>query len=123
VRASASDSLACGAVAEVGCSHQPVIVDKRLANDMLACRWINTVLSNVEKQSQMEIHCSAVCQTCRLMTERALHADCQCRARPEGLVRKAELAAVSRRFKGNPFFYPVATRNIPCYYIISSFIK
>jgi hypothetical protein len=41
-----SDGLACfRAVAEVGCIHQPVIVDGRHPKDLPDFRWLNTVMS------------------------------------------------------------------------------
>jgi len=41
-----SDGLACfRAAAEVGCIHQPVIVDGRHPKDLPDSRWLNTVIS------------------------------------------------------------------------------
>jgi len=41
-----SDGRACFlAVAEVGCIHQPVIVDGRHPKDLPDFRWLNTVMS------------------------------------------------------------------------------
>jgi hypothetical protein len=47
-----SDGLACcHAVAEVGCFHQPVVVNGRHPKDLPDCRWINTVISNLKPAS------------------------------------------------------------------------
>ena len=44
-----SDGLACFcAVAEVGCIHQPVIVNGRHPKDLPVFHWINTVISNLK---------------------------------------------------------------------------
>ena len=44
-----SDGLACfRAVAEVGCLHQPVVVNGRHPKDLPDFRWINTVISNLK---------------------------------------------------------------------------
>jgi len=44
-----SDGLACfRAVAEVGCIHQPVIVNGRHPKDLPDFRWLNTVISNLK---------------------------------------------------------------------------
>ena len=41
-----SDGLACfRAVAEVGCLHQPVVVNGRHPKDLPDSRWINTVIA------------------------------------------------------------------------------
>jgi hypothetical protein len=106
-----SDGLACfRAVAEVGCSHQPVIVNGRHPNEMPEFRWINTVLSNVKTSFSGKFHTLRFDKYAdrylgafsyrfnrrfdlAAMTKRVLHAVCQCTARPERLLRKAELAA------------------------------
>jgi transposase-like protein len=106
-----SDGLACfRAVAEVGCTHQPVIVNGRHPNEMPEFRWINTVLSNVKTSFSGTFHALRFDKYAdrylgafsyrfnrrfdlAAMTERVLHAACQSTARPERLLRHAELAA------------------------------
>ncbi len=52
-----SDGLACfRAVAEVGCIHQPVIVDGRHPKDLPDFRWINTVISNLKTSFSGTFH-------------------------------------------------------------------
>ena len=52
-----SDGLACfRAVAELGCLHQPVIVDGRHAKDLPDSRWINTVISNLKTSFSGTFH-------------------------------------------------------------------
>jgi hypothetical protein len=106
-----SDGLACfRAVAEVGCSHQPVIVNGRHPNVMTEFRWINTVLSNLKTSFSGTFHALRFDKYAdrylgafsyrfnrgfdlAAMTERVLHAVCQITARPERLLRRAELTA------------------------------
>ncbi|MFT5340196.1 MAG: transposase-like protein [Cyanobium sp.] len=106
-----SDGLACfRAVAEVGCSHQPVIVNGRHPNEMTEFRWINTVLSNLKTSFSGTFHALRFDKYAdrylgafsyrfnrrfdlAAMTERVLHAVCQITARPERLLRRAEVAA------------------------------
>lgn len=100
-----SDGLACfRAVAEVGCSHQPVIVNGRHPNEMTEFRWINTVLSNLKTSFSGTFHALRFDKYAdrylgafsyrfnrrfdlAAMTERVLHAVCQITARPERLLR------------------------------------
>jgi hypothetical protein len=52
-----SDGLACfRAVAEVGCIHQPVIVNGRHPKDLPDFRWINTVISNLKTSFSGTFH-------------------------------------------------------------------
>lgn len=52
-----SDGLACfRAVAEVGCFHQPAIVNWWHPNEMPKFRWINTVLSNLKTSFSGTFH-------------------------------------------------------------------
>jgi hypothetical protein len=106
-----SDGLACfRAVAEVGCSHQPVIVNGRHPNEMTEFRWINTVLGNLKTSFSGTFHALRFDKYAdrylgafsyrfnrrfdlAAMTERVLHAVCQITARPERLLRRAELTA------------------------------
>jgi hypothetical protein len=105
-----SDGLACfRAVAEVGCFHQPVIVNGRHPNEMPEFRWINTVLSNLKTSFSGTFHALRFDKyadhyfgafsfrfnqrfNLAAMTERVLHVVCKCTARPERVLRCAELA-------------------------------
>ncbi len=104
-----SDGLACfRAVAEVGCIHQPVIVNGRHPKDLPDFRWINTVISNLKTSFSGTFHAlnfdkyadrylGAFCYrfnrrfNLEEMTGRILRATCNCTARPERLLRAAEL--------------------------------
>jgi len=105
-----SDGLACfRAVAEVGCIHQPVIVNGRFPKDLPDFRWINTVISNLKTSFSGTFHAlrfekyanrylGAFCYRFNRrfhleeMTGRILWATCNCNARPERILRSAELA-------------------------------
>jgi transposase-like protein len=105
-----SDGLACfRAVAEVGCTHQPVIVNGRHPKDLPDFRWINTVISNLKTsfsgtfhslrfEKYAERYLGAFCYRFNRrfhleeMTGRILRATCNCNARPERILRGAELA-------------------------------
>jgi transposase-like protein len=105
-----SDGLACfRAVAEVGCFHHPVVVRGRHPNELLELRWINTVLSNLKTSFSGTFHVLRFDKYADRylgafnyrfnrrfklaeMTERVIHAICSCTARPEWLLRRAELA-------------------------------
>ena len=105
-----SDGLACfRAVAEVGCVHQPVIVKGRHPKELPEFRWINTVLSNLKTSFNGTFHALRFDKysdrylgafsyrfnrrfDLAAMTERVLHAACLCKAQPEHLLRRAELA-------------------------------
>jgi len=105
-----SDGLACfRAVAEVGCVHQPVIVNGRHPKDLPNFRWINTVISNFKNRFGGTLHVlvlekyadrylSGFCYrfnrrfNLEEMTERLFRATCNCTARPEHLLRNAKLA-------------------------------
>lgn len=105
-----SDGLACfRAVTEVGCIHQAVIVNGRHPKDLPEFRWINTVISNLKTSFSGTFHAlrfekygdrymGAFCYRFNRrfnlegMTERIVHAVCNCIARPERLLREAELA-------------------------------
>jgi hypothetical protein len=104
-----SDGLACfRAVAEVGCIHQAVIVNGRHPNNLPDFRWINTVISNLKTSFSGTFHAlrfekyadrylGAFCYRFNRrfnlaeMTVRILRATCNCTARPERLLRSAEL--------------------------------
>jgi hypothetical protein len=106
-----SDGLACfRAVTEVGCMHQPVIVNGRHPKDLPDFRWINTVISNLKTSFSGTFHAlhfekyadrylGAFCYrfnrrfNLEQMTDRLAYAICACTARPERLLRAAELAA------------------------------
>jgi hypothetical protein len=52
-----SDGLACFSdVAEVGCLHQPVVVNGRHPKDLPDFRWINTVISNLKTSFSGTFH-------------------------------------------------------------------
>ncbi len=101
-----SDGLACfRGVTEVGCMHQPVIVNGRHPKDLPDFRWINTVISNLKTSFSGTIHAlsfekfadrylGAFCYRFNLeqMKDRLAYAICTCTARPESLLRDAELA-------------------------------
>jgi hypothetical protein len=105
-----SDGLACfRAVTEVGCTHQAVIVNGRHPKDLPEFRWINTVISNLKTSFSGTFHAlsfekygdryvGAICYRFNRrfnlegLTERIVHAVCNCTARPERLLREAELA-------------------------------
>ena len=104
-----SDELACfRAVAELGCIHQPVIVNGRHPKDLPDFRWINTVISNLKTSFSGTFHAlkfdmyadrylGAFCYrfnrrfNLEEMTGRILWATCNCTARPGRLLRSAEL--------------------------------
>ena len=104
-----SDGLACFSdVAEVGCLHQPVVVNGRHPKDLPDFRWINTVISNLKTSFSGTFHAlnfdkyadrypGAFCYrfnrrfNLEEMTGRILKATCNCTARPERLLRGAEL--------------------------------
>ena len=106
-----SDGLACfRAVAEVGCSHQPVIVNGRHTDEMTEFPWINTVLSNLKRSFGGTFHALRFDKYAdrylgafsyrfnrrfdlAAMTERVLHAVCQITALQERLPRRAEFTA------------------------------
>jgi hypothetical protein len=102
----AQDALARGC--EVGCIHQPVIVNGRHPKDLPDFRWINTVISNLKTSFSGTFHAlrfekyadrylGAFCYRFNRrfhleeMTGRLLRATCNCTARPERLLRGAEL--------------------------------
>ena len=105
-----SDGLACfRAVTEVGCTHKAVIVNGRHPKDLPEFRWINTVISNLKTSFSGTFHAlsfekygdrymGAFCYRFNRrfnlegMTERIVHAVCNCTTRPERLLREAELA-------------------------------
>ena len=105
-----SDGLACfRAVAEVGCTHQPVIVNGRHPKDLPDFRWINTVISNLKTSFSGTFHslrfekyaerylgsfCYRFNRRFHLeeMTGRILRAACNCNAWPVRILRGAELA-------------------------------
>ena len=44
-----SDGLACfSAVADAGCSHQPIVVGARLPRELPQFKWVNTILGNLK---------------------------------------------------------------------------
>jgi hypothetical protein len=104
-----SDGLGCfRAVAEVGCIHQPVIVNGRHPKGLPDFRW-NTVISNLKTSFSGTFHAlrfekyadrylGAFCYRFNRrfnlaeMTGRILRATCKCTARPERLQRSAELS-------------------------------
>jgi hypothetical protein len=52
-----SDGLACfRAVTEIGCFHQPVVVNGRHPNELSEFRWINTILSNLKTNFSGTFH-------------------------------------------------------------------
>ena len=52
-----SDGLACSrAVSDVGCTHQPMIVNGRHPNEMNEFRWIDTVLSDLKSNISGTFH-------------------------------------------------------------------
>ena len=105
-----SDGLACfRAVTEVGCLHQTVVVKGRHPNELPIFRWINTVLSNLKTSFSGTFHALKFDKyadrylgafnyrfnrrfNLATMTERVVHAICSCDARPERILRSAELA-------------------------------
>ena len=105
-----SDGLACfRAEAEVGCLHQAVVVNGRHPNELPEFRWINTVLSNLKTSFSGTFHALKFDKyadrylgafnyrfnrrfNLATMTERVVHAICSCDARPERILRSAELA-------------------------------
>ncbi len=105
-----SDGLACfRAVTEVGCFHKPVVVRGRHPNELSEFCWINTVLSNLKTSFSGTFHAFRFDKNANrylgafnyrfnrrfnlaAMTERVVHAICSCTARPEHLLRSAEVA-------------------------------
>jgi transposase-like protein len=105
-----SDELACfRAVTEVGCLHQAVVVKGRHPKELPVFRWINTVLSNLKTSFSGTFHALKFDKyadrylgafnyrfnrrfNLAAMTERVIHAICSCGARPERILRSAELA-------------------------------
>jgi transposase-like protein len=105
-----SDGLACfRAVAEVGCIHHPTIVKGRHPKDLPEFRWINTVISNLKTSFSGTFHALRFDKYAdrylgafsfrfnhrfklEEMTDQVLQAVCLCTARPEHLLRSAELA-------------------------------
>jgi hypothetical protein len=96
-------------VAEVGCFHHPVVVKGRHPNELPEFRWINTVLSNLKTSFSGTFHALKFDKyadrylgafnyrfnrrfNLATMTERVVHAICSCGARPERILRSAELA-------------------------------
>jgi hypothetical protein len=106
-----SDGLACfRAVAEVGCIHQPVIVNGRHSKYLPDFSWINMVISNLKSIFIGTFHAlhfekydnrylGAFCYrfNCRYnfdeMTGRILRAACNCTATLERILRSAEIAS------------------------------
>jgi len=104
------DGLTCfRAVAEVGCIHQPVIVNGRHPKDLPEFRWINTVISKLRTSFSGTFHSLRLERYAARylgafyyrfnrrfhleeMTGRILRATCNCNARPERILRCAELA-------------------------------
>ncbi len=104
-----SNGLTCfRAVAEVGCIHQPVIVNGRHPKDLPDSRWIKTVISNLKTSFCGTLHalkfdkyadhylgafCYRFNRRCNLeeITCRILLATYNCTARPERLLRAAKL--------------------------------
>jgi hypothetical protein len=97
-----------GLVAEVGCLHQPVVVNGRHPKDLPDFRWINTVISNLrtsfsgtfqalnfDKYADRYLGAFYYRFNRRFnleeMTGWILRATCNCTARPERLLRSAEL--------------------------------
>jgi hypothetical protein len=89
--------------------HRPVIVNGRHPKDLPDFRWINTVISNLKTSFSGTFHAlrfekyadrylGAFCYrfnrrfNLEKMTERLAYAICTCTARPERLLRDAELA-------------------------------
>ena len=105
-----SDGLACfRAVTEVVCLHQAVVVKGRHPSELSVFRWINTVLSNLKTSFSGTFHALKFDKyadrylgafnyrfnrrfNLSTMTERVVHAICSCGARPERILRSAELA-------------------------------
>ena len=105
-----SDGLACfRAGAEVGCIDQPVIADGRHPKDRPDVRWMNTVISRLKTSLSGTFHAllfrkyanrdlAAFCYRfnrrfhLEQMTAKILQATCRCTARPERILRNAELA-------------------------------
>jgi len=105
-----SDGLACfRAVAEVGCIHHPTTVKGRHPRDLPEFRWINTVISNLKTSFSGTFHALRFDKYAdrylgafsfrfnhrfklEEMTDQVLQAVCLSTARPERLLRSAELA-------------------------------
>ena len=108
-----SDGLPCfRAVTEVGCLQQAVVVKGRHPNKLPIICWINTELSNLRTSLSGTFHAMKIDKYAdrylgalnysfnrRLklarMTERVVHAICSCGARPERILRSADLATRS----------------------------
>jgi hypothetical protein len=104
-----TDGLACfRAVAEVGCIHQPVVVNGCHPKDLPDFRWINSVISNLKTsfsrtfyvlnfEKYADRYLGAFCYrfnrrfNLEEVTGKILRAICNCTARPERLLRSAEL--------------------------------
>ena len=115
-----SDGLACfRAVAEVGCFHQPVIVNGRHPNEMTEFRWINTVLSNLKTSFSGTFHALRFDKYAdrylgafsyrfnrrfdlAAMIERVLHAVCQITARPEPPAKASGAYCLIKKLLGGP---------------------
>lgn len=105
-----SDGLACfRAVTEVGCLYQAVVVKGLHPIELPVFRWINTVLINLKASFSGTFHALKFDKyadrylgafkyrfnlrfNLLTMTERVVHAICNCGARPERISRSAELA-------------------------------
>jgi hypothetical protein len=105
-----SDGLACfRAVTEVGCIHYATVVKGRHPKDLPDFRWINTVISNLKTSFSGTFHALHFDKYAdrylgafsfrfnhrfqlEKMTDQVLQAVCLCTARPERLLRSAELA-------------------------------
>lgn len=105
-----SDWLACfRVVTEIGCFHQPVVVNGRDPNELSEFSWINTILSNLKTSFSGTFHAFQFDKyanryfwifnyrfnrsfNLEVITVRVVHAICGCTARPEHLLRSAEFA-------------------------------
>jgi transposase-like protein len=106
-----SDGLACfRSVITAGCEHEPMVTGGKHPKDLPEFHWINTVLSNLKTSLSGTFHafnfekygnrylggfCFRFNRRFNLaqMTERLLNAACCCVARPERVLRLAEVPA------------------------------
>ena len=106
-----SDGLACFRwVITAGCEHEPMVTGGKHPKDLPEFHWINTVLSNLKTSLNGTFHafnfekygnrylggfCFRFNRRFKLaqMTERLLNAACCCGARPERVLRLAEVPA------------------------------